>query len=146
MSKVMVYVSGPISKGDMFVNARNAILAGEQLRAAGLFPYVPHLSCTWQMIIPVAYEDWMTLDFAWIERCDVILRLPGDSSGSDREVVHAKTLGKPDFYSVEQVLAWAATRQGRPAGTGRKVNNDFMPCPNCKAFTGHSHAASCPDA
>ena len=140
MSKIFVYVSGPISKGDMFVNVRNAILAGERLRAAGLFPYVPHLSFSWQMLSPVAYEAWMELDFAWIERCHVILRLPGDSSGSDREVVHAKSLGLPDFYSVDQVLAWAATRQGRPAGTGRACSSCNSPGPDMPCAPG------CPNA
>lgn len=153
MSKLYVYVSGPISKGDMFVNCRNAILAGEELRAAGLHPYVPHLSCTWQMIVPVAYEAWMELDLAWIERCNVLLRLPGESSGADREAAHAKSLGQHIFHSVAEVIDWAkaAGYIGRPAGAGRERET----CPNwietvqpvqvrCLRAPGHADACGMP--
>jgi hypothetical protein len=103
-----VYVAGPISKGDQFMNVRNAILVGERLRAAGLVPFVPHLSALWNLIVPVGYEDWMALDFSWIERCDAVLRMDGESSGADREVVFTNELGKPVFYSEEELLTAVA--------------------------------------
>ena len=102
---VCVYVAGPISKGDMFLNVRAGVLAGEELRAAGFHPFVPHLSALWQMIYPVDYEGWMRLDFAWVERCDALLRLPGESSGADREVAHAEAHGVPVFYDVAALRA-----------------------------------------
>lgn len=102
-----VYVAGPITKGDQFVNCRNGVLAGERLRAEGLCPFVPQLSGLWQMISPVDYEGWMALDFGWIERCDALLRIPGESSGADREVEHATKLGIPVFYSEADLLAAA---------------------------------------
>lgn len=107
---IAIYIAGPITNGDQFVNCRNAILAGEQLRVAGHAPYVPHLSSLWQMIAPVDYEGWMLLDFAWIERCDALLRIPGESSGADREMEHARAKGIPVFLSIKSVLEWAALR------------------------------------
>lgn len=121
MSKIHVYVSGPISKGDMFVNVRNAILVAEELRRAGLVPYVPHLSFSWQMLAPVEYEAWMELDFAWVERCDAVLRLPGESSGADREVAHANRLGIPVFCDVASLLqGFEIEEGGRPMDSGRR--------------------------
>lgn len=60
----------------------------------GLAPYVPHLSHFQDMMFRRDYEEWMALDFAWIERCDALVRLSGASHGADREVVYAQDLGK----------------------------------------------------
>ena len=77
-----VYVAGPIAKGDQHLNGRAAILAAEQLRHAGFAPFVPHLCFAWHMIAPVGYDAWLAFDFAWIARCDALVRLPGDSAGA----------------------------------------------------------------
>lgn len=100
-----VYVAGPLSQGDQLANIRNAILSGETLRKAGLVPFVPHLFSFWHLLSPGAYESWMALDFAWLERCDALVRLPGLSSGSDREVQRASALGLPVYYSVQECIA-----------------------------------------
>lgn len=101
-----VYIAGPLTTGDWFVNCRNAFLAGERLRAAGFAPYVPHASLGWQLAVPaVHYEAWMALDFAWIERCDALVRLPGPSAGSDREVEFARKVGLPVFLGVDCFLS-----------------------------------------
>lgn len=102
-----VYVAGPITLGCRPQNIRNAILAGERLRKAGLWPYVPHVSELWALVTPVAEADWLELDFAWLDVCDAFLRLPGVSAGSDLEEARACELGIPVFRTVEGVLAWA---------------------------------------
>lgn len=103
--KYWVYVAGPITKGDPFENVRLAVQVGERLRKLGIVPIIPHLSAFWAMIAPGAsYEDWMTLDLALISRCDAVLRLPGESSGADREVAHALDLGKPVYFQWKGVL------------------------------------------
>lgn len=40
----------------------------------------------------------------WLERCDAIIRLPGDSSGADAEVRRAEQLKLPVFPSVAAFL------------------------------------------
>jgi hypothetical protein len=100
-----VYVAGPISQGNQFVNVRTAVMVGERLRQAGLVPFVPHLSAVHELIYPVPYEEWMAYDFAWIERCDALLRIPGPSSGADREVAHARKLEMPVFYDTGTLIA-----------------------------------------
>ena len=86
-----IYVAGPITKGDTHINVRNGMLAGLELIKRGFVPFVPHLDYGMRFIDPdtMHYENMLAQDFAWIERCDALLRLPGDSSGADREVKHA---------------------------------------------------------
>lgn len=96
-----VYVAGPYTQGDTALNVRAAVYAGNLLAEFGHFPFIPHLSHFWHMMIP--HEDkefWMTQDIAWLAQCDVLLRLEGESEGADREVEMARVLGLPVFYSV----------------------------------------------
>jgi hypothetical protein len=90
--KLWVYVAGPMTQGNSYFNVRVAVQYGEQLRKKGYIPIIPHLSAFWSMIgSDATYEDWMTLDFELISRCDVLLRIPGYSPGADREVEFAKS-------------------------------------------------------
>lgn len=94
--RLKVYVAGPYSKGDIVVNVRNAIIAGNNLRALGYTPFVPHLSMFWHMLVPHHdIEYWYVYDMEWLEVCDAVFRLPGESVGADREVARAKELGIP---------------------------------------------------
>lgn len=102
-----VYVAGPYSKGNVAVNVRNAYSAADQLANAGLSPFVPHHTHFWEMLHPRPYESWLALDSAWIECCDFLLRLPGESAGADREVKQAIGLGIPVFQTVAEVIAAA---------------------------------------
>lgn len=43
-----------------------------------------------------------------IERCDALLRLPGDSRGADMDVARARELGLPVYTSIDQLPARAA--------------------------------------
>jgi hypothetical protein len=101
-----VYVSGPISS-DPEGHAVAAMGEAARLMDAGLHPFVPHLSVWWEKHHPRAYESWMAWDFAWLKRCDAILRLPGHSPGADREMAMARELGLPAFHSAADVIAWA---------------------------------------
>jgi hypothetical protein len=38
-----------------------------------------------------------------IQRCDALLRIPGESRGADMDVVGAKALGLRVFYSLEEI-------------------------------------------
>lgn len=105
MSIRYVYVAGPITKGNQFINVRNALLAARRLRDAGFFVFVPHHSVLSEIATgETHYEVWMQEDFAWIDRCDALLRLPGESSGSDREVAFARERGISVFFDVDELL------------------------------------------
>jgi len=95
-----VYIAGPYTKGDVVINVREAFLAADAVVALGHEPFIPHASHLWHLISPHEYEFWMERDMAWLEVCDALLRLPGESSGADREVSHMQSLGKPIYDSL----------------------------------------------
>ncbi len=92
--KPLVYVAGPIT-GDPFGCVRRAMGAFQMIRHAGCVPFLPQLSVIGEMVAPQDYEGWMAYDLDIIEHCDALYRLPGDSSGADREVEFARKLGLP---------------------------------------------------
>ena len=100
-----VYVAGPYTKGDVALNVRAAIDASHELMNAGHVPFVPHFSHFQHMIHPREYEDWLAYDFEWLPMCDALLRLPGESSGADREIEFANELGIPVHHSIESLLS-----------------------------------------
>lgn len=95
-----VFVSGPYTAPDPVLNVRAAIHAAALLLDAGLIPYVPHTTHLWHLVDPRPYEDYLTMDLAWVRKCDAVLRLPGHSPGADREVALAEELGLPVFHNV----------------------------------------------
>jgi hypothetical protein len=101
-----IYVAGPYTKGDVCVNVRTAVLAGLEIVKAGHAPFVPHLSHFMHYLEPQGYEVWMEQDFEWIRVCHALLRLPGESSGADREVSLATDLGIPVFHSMDKLMEW----------------------------------------
>jgi nucleoside 2-deoxyribosyltransferase len=101
--KIKVYVSAPYTKGDVALNTANAINASDELLELGFIPFCPHLSHFWHMQHQHSWETWMEYDLAWVESCDCIIRLPGESKGADIEVEKAKELNKPVFYSIEEL-------------------------------------------
>ena len=105
-----VYVAGPITSSGgegVIPNIRAGVLTGERLRRDGLVPFIPHTSAIWELVTPLSYEDIMAVDFAWLAKCDAVLRMPGLSRGADREVQEATRLGIPVFYSEADLLAAA---------------------------------------
>lgn len=50
-------------------------------------------------------EIMMGVSLALAERCDAILRLPGESSGADEEVAVLRAAGKPVWYSISEIPA-----------------------------------------
>ncbi len=105
INKIKVYIASPYSVGDQSQNVRRQMDCFNELRNKGLIPFIPLLTHFQHMVHPQSYESWMTWDFVWIEACDCLLRLDGESLGADREVEHAKLNNIPVFYSMVQLLA-----------------------------------------
>jgi hypothetical protein len=122
---VRVYIAGPISKGDLAHNLNQATAAFVALAKAGIAPLCPHWSAFSSPCSPIpgtnavaavgtvhgndrmSHADWMAVDLPWVEVADAVLRLPGESSGADREVAHAEARGIPVFTDLDALIAWA---------------------------------------
>ena len=102
---VTVYIASPYTLGDPLENVNKSFDVASKLIKLGYAPYCPLYSHYLEMRNPEKYETWMDLDFEWIKRCDCLLRLPGQSSGADKEVKFAESIGIPVFYSIEG-LEW----------------------------------------
>lgn len=100
-----IYIAGPYTKGDVALNVKDAIHAGDYVARKGWFPFIPHLSHFWHMLAPHEYEFWIKQDLEWLKVCHAILRISGESSGADQEVKIAKEMGIPVYYSVFDVPA-----------------------------------------
>jgi len=106
MRSKRIYVAGPYTKGDVVLNVRAVILAADELALAGYIPFVPHLSFFWHLIRPHNLRFWLEYDMKWLEVCDCLIRLPGESVGADLEVERAHHLLMPIYKSVEEAI-WA---------------------------------------
>lgn len=102
-----IYVAGPLGANDEGRRARvdAAIGVGAELLKHGFAPFVPHLwagACNADGL--ATYEEWMAYDFAFLDACDAVLRIPGPSPGADREVARAEAQGIPVLHSIHDLL------------------------------------------
>ena len=93
-----VYIAGPLTKGSVEGNINKAVKCATAMKSAGHAPFIPHLMFFWGCIDPDHYEAWMIQCLEWVRRCDFFVRIPGPSSGADREEALAEQLKKPIFY------------------------------------------------
>jgi hypothetical protein len=110
-SPLRVFISGPYTHGDQADNVRNACLAALAVMKAGHAPFCPHLFHFLHFLEPHSYVEWCALDLHWLTACHMVLRLPGESPGSDREVDAAKQLGLPVYYSLAECMRALPTRE-----------------------------------
>lgn len=108
--EVFVYIAGPYTKPDPAVNTARAMEVWHTLADAGLVPFCPHLSHFLHIARGRPYEEWLAHDIAWLKKCDVLLRMPGESSGADGEVDVANSEGIPVFHSEAEVIEWAESK------------------------------------
>lgn len=123
LRKYLIYVAGPVSRGDVTENVRKAHEVGLELLKKGFSVIVPHGSCFWGNcicelgelssdkafmaqtdILGAAYQDFLDCDLEIVRRCDAVLRLPGESPGADKEVAEANKHGVHVFYSVLETV------------------------------------------
>ena len=100
---IKVYIASPYTLGDVAVNVKRQIDCADELMNIGFLPFAPLYSHFQHMIHPRPYEDWIQIDLEWVEVCDCVLRLEGESHGADGEMIYAKQLGKPVFKSIEKL-------------------------------------------
>ncbi len=98
------YIAGPYTgrcKEEVDRNIDNAAKAAAYYYKRGYAVYCPHLqtSCidrNYNEDKTLEYDDWMQNDIHWLEKCDVVVFLPGSeySTGAQIERMVAEALGK----------------------------------------------------
>ena len=107
----LVYVAAPYTKPDPVHNTHLVIAAVDQIIDDGVVtPIAPHLTLLWHLVRPRPIEFWYAYDLATVARCDAVLRLPGESSGADKEVDFAKGRGIPVFLDRDSLYRWARSQ------------------------------------
>jgi hypothetical protein len=100
-----VYIAGPYTEGVWEENIRQVVDAAEELWNADHTPFIPHTMTTlWALNYPKKKAEWLDFDFRWLGQCDAMIRLDGDSEGSEREVEFALNNDIDVYYSVESFL------------------------------------------
>jgi hypothetical protein len=106
MRKIRVYVAGPLTAGgadNISLNIRTAMEITDKLLNKGFIPFCPHLLFFQHCAFWRSYQAWLDYDMEWLQQCDAVLRIKGESAGSDKEVELAKSLGIPVFYSFNDL-------------------------------------------
>ena len=117
MTKPVVYIASPYTKGDVAMNTHFQCKIFDQLLSDGrVLPVAPLWSHFQHLLFPRPYKDWIEYDQAMLRLYDCCLRLtanlPGrqysqyESTGADAEVASFERMGKPIFNSIEELYAW----------------------------------------
>ena len=104
--KPLVYIAGPISIGNQFVNVGAALEAWDLLANSGIHAICPHWSALQEMYRGKPYYFWIEHSKQLVRRCDAVFRIPGESRGADIECDLARSLGKPVFDKLSKLLLW----------------------------------------
>lgn len=103
MQVIRIYIAGPYTSAPE-ENVRKALSVADELLDRGFVPFIPHLAHWWEQLSPKDYETWVDYGLKWLEVCDCLYRIQGESPGADGEVEHARKLGLPIFATVEDAV------------------------------------------
>lgn len=107
MRPTLVYIAGPLTTGGAraWDNMVRALEAGARVAALGCSPMLTHWTWAVHHLAPLSHEDWLTLCLRQLEVADCVLRLPGESVGTQLEIDRATELGRPVYDSLEALRA-----------------------------------------
>lgn len=108
MKRLRVYIAGPYAKGNVRDNVNEAIRYGELVSQKGHIPFIPHLYHLWHSLYQHEQEFWCRQDLYWLDKCDLLIRIPGESIGADNEIEYAKTMGIRVIHNLDDLeeLPW----------------------------------------
>lgn len=100
-----VYLATNYSRGVPDETFVKVIDAADRLRSEGHTPFIPHtMTFMWAIRYQHAVDYWYQFDLQWVDKCDALIRIPGESTGADAEVAYAKRKGIPVFFGVQAFL------------------------------------------
>lgn len=124
-----IYIASPYTRNPE-QNTLRVLKVADKLLEWGYIPVVPHLFHYWDLVSPKPWETWIKIGKAFLEDCDILLRLTGESEGADGEVMHAIKKHIPVFFAVDDELIafkeWLEFRKPYVSsdGTSGKGNKD----------------------
>ena len=109
-----VYVAGAMSSNNILGVLRNISVGvhyGAEVLARGFAPFVPHFDIAFTLQkgwdgFDVPLQTYYEYTMAWLEVSDIVLVCPNweKSIGTINEIKRAEELGKPVYYSLEDLL------------------------------------------
>jgi hypothetical protein len=105
---IKVYIAAPYTLpiGEQFDNVVKTMEVYDILADHGFNPFNPLLSHFQQGFKPRHYDWWIKVDLEWLDYCDCLLRLPGESRGADKELNRMVMAGKPVFYNINDLVKY----------------------------------------
>jgi len=103
---IKVYLAAPYSHGDREANLRRSIDIAEELMVAGFVVFNPLLDRYHQAVHRHEHSFWMEQGKAWIDCCDMVMRIPGQSLGADEEEDYAEKLNIPVLHNVNMIKSY----------------------------------------
>lgn len=100
----LIYIASPYTLGDVAANVAVQKNAAHRILDLGHCPITPLLSHYLHIHRQRPYHDWLKMDLAIIPRVDFLLRLPGESSGADVEVDHARIHHIPVCFGWDELM------------------------------------------
>ena len=99
-----IYIAGPYSQGNTMDNIQKACLVAEILADSDYVPFVPHLMAFMHLQGQRPEGYWKAIGLAWVDRCDAVFRMEGESPGADAECQRALEQGKAVHYTLKGLL------------------------------------------
>lgn len=107
----LIYISGPVSKGNWNDNLWAFNNVFERLVDLGFAPINPGWSMAYAGHHLIPHDVWLEIDLPQVARADAVFRITGESDGADRECELARELGIPIFVSTGDLLIWQEARK-----------------------------------
>jgi len=101
---IVVYIASPYTIGNTCENVSKHLHVADTLIGHGFCVIAPLLFHYIDIIHPRPKDVYMQIDFELIKRCDVLIRLEGESAGADEEIQCARAHDIHVVYSVQELI------------------------------------------
>lgn len=108
-TRLKVFLSSPYSHplpDGREANMLKSFAAARVLFEHGHEPFIPLLFHVYEVVHPHrTWEQWIETCKTWLQHCDAVVRLPGESRGADLEVEYAQQLGIPVYFGMDHFIS-----------------------------------------